>query len=236
MSERWLGLTCESALYRAPMPPPLPIHTSRCVVRCFQPGDGPRMFEAVNAKREALLPWLPWASTDHQTEEDSVYYVQRVVREVMRPGNTNFHVGIFDKRSGELLGGTGVLEIEATLHQAKLGYWIRGDRHGRGICSEALSGFLQQVFAPQEENGFGLRRLMAFVEEHNGPSIRICEKLGFRREGTCHQAAYLAEGLFPQGAAAADGIQPGYVNMHSYALLRSELVSAAAGSDVSNSA
>lgn len=224
MADQWLAHVGPPEPYRPPFPPPLPMHTARCVVRCYQSGDAPQLFAAVQAKRQALLPWLPWASTDHQTIDESIYYVERVVRAHRQPGNLDFHFGIFDKRSGEQLGGTGLHQIDVRLHEAEVGYWIRGDRHGEGLCSEAVAGLLKQAFAPRDEDGFGLRRLTLFSSEENAGSIRVAEKVGFRREGLHRQATYLGAALFPETESATlpASLKPGFVDKLSFALLREE--------------
>jgi RimJ/RimL family protein N-acetyltransferase len=54
----------------------------------------------------------------------------------------------------------------------EVGYWIRRDRWGKGIATEALRLFLRVDSA---------RPLHAGVVRHNLASIRVLEKCGFRR-------------------------------------------------------
>lgn len=54
----------------------------------------------------------------------------------------------------------------------EVGYWIRRDRWGKGIATEALRRFLRLDRA---------RPLHAGVVKHNLASIRVLEKCGFRR-------------------------------------------------------
>ncbi len=54
----------------------------------------------------------------------------------------------------------------------EVGYWIRRDRWGKGIATEALRRFLRLDKA---------RPLLAGVVKHNIASIRVLEKCGFRR-------------------------------------------------------
>lgn len=54
-----------------------------------------------------------------------------------------------------------------------VGYWIGNEYWGKGVATQALAGFLHLVTA---------RPLHALVAKHNGASIRVLEKCGFRRE------------------------------------------------------
>jgi RimJ/RimL family protein N-acetyltransferase len=58
--------------------------------------------------------------------------------------------------------------------EPEISYWIGKDYWGRGIATEALSKFLEQVPA---------RPLLARVAKDNMGSIRVLEKCGFKRTG-----------------------------------------------------
>ncbi len=49
----------------------------RIVVRPWRAGDGAVLFEAVDASREAILPWLPWGRSSHATPEVSESLVRK---------------------------------------------------------------------------------------------------------------------------------------------------------------
>ena len=55
-----------------------------------------------------------------------------------------------------------------------IGYWIAKEHWGRGIASRALELLLQEV--PR-------RPLVARVARHNGASLRVLERCGFRVMG-----------------------------------------------------
>ena len=65
---------------------------------------------------------------------------------------------------------------------AEIGYWIRSDETGRGICTEAVAHLLGVGF---EE--LGLHRVTLRIAVGNRPSERIAEKLGFLEEGTLRE-------------------------------------------------
>lgn len=61
-----------------------------------------------------------------------------------------------------------------------IGYWLGKRYWGRGIATRAVAQFL-----PHEP----FRPLLAHVSAHNIASIRVLEKCGFERFGTCWAAA-----------------------------------------------
>jgi len=69
---------------------------------------------------------------------------------------------------GEVAGGVVSWEQEG---EQLVGYWLGKEYWGRGIATRALSIFLDQV---------KMRPLYARVAKHNGASIRVLEKCGFK--------------------------------------------------------
>jgi RimJ/RimL family protein N-acetyltransferase/uncharacterized glyoxalase superfamily protein PhnB len=72
-----------------------------------------------------------------------------------------------------LLGGTQV---------PGMGYLIRKKFWNRGLATEALGLALDHVFAERD-----LDRVELWINEANGASLRVAEKLGFRPKGRIHQ-------------------------------------------------
>jgi RimJ/RimL family protein N-acetyltransferase len=58
--------------------------------------------------------------------------------------------------------------------EREVGYWIGKNYWGRGVATQALSEFLDHVEA---------RPLYGHVARHNGASIRVLQKCGFRISG-----------------------------------------------------
>jgi ribosomal-protein-serine acetyltransferase len=192
MSDAWLQLMRDPEPWVAPRPLPAPVQTARLIVRPYQRGDGPRLFEAIDSERSGLLPWMVWAHTDHQSESDSVYYVERARRAAEDPTCADFPMAIIDRDSGKILGGTGLVRIRRELREGEIGYWVRGSQRGRGVATEAAAGLLSAALRPARNGGWGLRRIVAFVAVSNHGSRRVCEKLGLRLEMRMKQERYLA--------------------------------------------
>jgi RimJ/RimL family protein N-acetyltransferase len=214
MSDAWLTLIADPVPWTRPRPLPLPVETERLVVRCYRRDDGPALYRGIIADRAALLPWMAWARTDHQAESDSIYYVERSRRRMEQPDCIDFPMGMFDRATGELIGGTGLHDIRPGLRQAEIGYWVRGDRHGQGLCTEAIGALASAALTPRDQGGWGLRRLVIYNATANVASRRVCEKLGLRLEMRLRRARYLG----PDGPGGG----PGYHDVLGFAVLAEE--------------
>ena len=68
--------------------------------------------------------------------------------------------------------------VRGALRSGNVGYWIDRAVAGRGMASLAVALVCDHAFGP-----VGLHRLQADIRPENGPSQRLVERLGFRREG-----------------------------------------------------
>lgn len=212
MSDSWRMQVQDPEPWVPPKPLPGPVETERLVVRRYDRGDGPALFRTIDAHRESLLPAMTWARTDHRYESDSIHYVDAARRAADRPGCNDFPMGMFDRSSGEVVGGTGLHRIVSEVREAEVGYWVRGDRQGSGLCTEAVAGLLSAAFQPVASGGWGIRRVVIFAAAWNPASMRVCDKLGLRRESHLKHDRYLA----PEAGG------PGYHDTYGYGVLASE--------------
>lgn len=199
--------------WRTPSPLPGPILTERLEIRCYETGDAPALFEAVDRDRKALLPWLPWAAFAHPTEADTLAFLRDCRRGYASIDAPDFAMGLFRRSDGELVGGTGLHAPVAQARQAEIGYWIAQAERGHGLCGEAVAGLTSAAFTPQADGGWGLRRLVIHCAALNTGSARVCEKLGLRRE-----SVHIADRWF----AGSEAIPAGYIDSHTYAVLEQE--------------
>jgi RimJ/RimL family protein N-acetyltransferase len=79
-----------------------------------------------------------------------------------------------EKASGELIGQTG-LQYLGTSGEVEIGWWLRRDRWGRGLATEAAHAALRFAF-----EGAGLKRVVAIANPANRASHAIMEKIGLR--------------------------------------------------------
>lgn len=98
--------------------------------------------------------------------------------------------GMFERRTGDLLGSIELDGIDLRRRQAELGYWMRTDRSGMGLTTEACSLMLRYAFST-----LSLHKVRADVAVGNKHSVRVLEKHGFVLEGTLREDRAIA-GVF----------------------------------------
>jgi len=97
----------------------------------------------------------------------------------MKPSAASVRFAMRLADGGAFVGFVHLGEIERAQGRCKLGYLI-GEKQlwGRGLATEAVRAAVAHAFGP-----LGLRRIGAGAYAMNRASIRVLEKVGFRREG-----------------------------------------------------
>lgn len=111
--------------------------------------------------------------------EDEVA-AQRLVREIQdgfREGAL-FQWGIEVREGGGLIGTATLWRWDVAHGRAEVGYALGRESWGCGYMVEALVGLLGRAFGE-----WGLRRVEADTDPRNRRSLRLLERVGFRREG-----------------------------------------------------
>lgn len=145
-------------------------------LRTPQMADFPAWSALREESRGFLQPWEPTWPPDDVSRLAFRKRLKRYVREL--ESDQAYPFFIFAK-GGALVGGVTVSQIRRGVSQTcSLGYWM-GKRHaGRGHMTGAVRALAPFVFETLK-----LRRIEAACLPHNGASIRLLEKTGFRREG-----------------------------------------------------
>ena len=163
------------------------------VLRFWESADAAALFEAIDIDRASFLPWLPWVRTDNRSVEDCLATVERmrVRRTRMEPTADDFTLGVFDARTGTALGGIGLHRVVHSAHEGEIGYWVRPDRRGEGICTRTVASLLSWAFTAQRDGGWGLRRVHIRCAASNLASQRVPRKLGLREEARLVQERWV---------------------------------------------
>ena len=152
--------------------------------------------------------FIPGDAVDlHTIEEEDLDFLQRNVndpavwRRIGRadPVNAQQEREFFDEivsgdggvhllvcADGEPVGTVGLNDIGDSGGSAELGYWIAPDHHRQGYGTEAAELTTGYGF-----DQLGLHRVAARVFEFNDASCKLLERLGFTREGTHREAAFV---------------------------------------------
>lgn len=179
------------------------LETGRLVLRNFRESDAEALFAYLKAPTASCFFSLKLAD------------LTAARNEAMKRSQGDEFIAVCIKASGQLIGDLFVHPdpkwpegADESPDTASVGWNFNARFGGQGYASEAASALCADLFANQ-----GMRRLYAYVEDHNTSSQRLCEKLGMREEGLFREYV-----TFQNDEAG----NPIYENTMQYAILRHE--------------
>jgi ribosomal-protein-alanine N-acetyltransferase len=163
--------------------------TLRLVVRPPRTSDVVEIRRVLRANHEHLRPWNPAPSS---TEDPSS--ITEVSKSVLRQRRdwkhgTAYIFMVASREAPQAFVGKIALNgvMRGAMCGAYLGYWMAAEEQGKGLVVEAIRAVLDFGFGPA-----GLHRVQAAIMPRNARSLRVIEKLGFRREGLAERYLQIA--------------------------------------------
>jgi len=135
--------------------------------------------------------WAPWTPAPAPSLDETDRFLRELNRGVLlaRAG-THLRLGAFDD-DGRLVGLFALNEIVRGVFQSAYASWqVAADRMGHGLGTEGVRTLVDIAF--DEVGGLGLHRVQANVMPTNAASLRVAEKVGFRREGVAKRYLKIA--------------------------------------------
>lgn len=174
------------------------LETERLLIRDLTLDDKQAVFNyRSDAEANKFQSWIP------ETLEDVEQFIERNNKEFNQPESW-YQVLITEKDSKAVIGDIGIHFFGSENLQAELGITLNKDFQGRGYASEALKGVINFLFGDLKKH-----RIMASVDPENIDSLKLMERIGFRKEG------HFVKSLFWKNNWTDDVI---------YALLREEWI------------
>ena len=99
--------------------------------------------------------------------------------------NRGIRWGIVKKEDDELIGTCGFYDWNTTARRAETGYDLEPAYWGRGVMTEAMRAVLEYGYEKM-----GLNRIQAIIDSENTRSMRLVQRLGFKKEGVLRQRSY----------------------------------------------
>lgn len=146
-------------------------------LRLLGEADAAELHALIEANREYLAQWLPWAAG--QTPADTAGFLRRARTQVER--NDGFQAAIVD--AGAIVGVAGYHGVDWAHRATSLGYWLAEASQGRGTMTAAVRALTDHALT-----GWDLVRVEIRAALENHRSRAIPERLGFREEGTLRRA------------------------------------------------
>lgn len=163
--------------------------TPRLIVRPPTPADVGELRRLLRQNQEHLRPWNP--ASPPGEDPTSITEVSRILLKHRRDWkrDTSFVFFVALREAPQRLLGKVALSgvLRGAMQGAYLGYWMDAGSLGRGLATEAIGAVLDFAFGPAE-----LHRVQAAIMPRNGASLRVIDKLGFRREGYAERYLQIA--------------------------------------------
>ncbi|WP_061964453.1 GNAT family N-acetyltransferase [Demequina aurantiaca] len=149
--------------------------TERVVIRAYEVTDAEEMDAVMVANHVRLREWMAWAWDEPQILETRRNLL-RYFRERFDAGE-DWTMGMFDRSSGALLGGTG-LHPRGEPGLLEIGYWLAADAEGRGLMREVAAALTQVALEVAHAN-----RVQVCCDPANVRSRGVPQSLGYTRVG-----------------------------------------------------
>lgn len=150
--------------------------TSKLVLRPFKRRDADALADAIAVSLPDLVLWLPWAHRNYDRTDAAAYIRESMIAwkegrafdfSVRRPADPRRHLGNISVWPTTRGGSVG-----------EIGYWVRSDETGAGICTQAAIRVLETAFLELRFHKVVLR-----IAVGNIASERVAQKLGATQEG-----------------------------------------------------
>ena len=144
--------------------------TARLSVRKFRDEDARKLYE--NHMDDEVRRWFP---NECYADEAEALDAIRFYADCVDNGRLPYVLGVVLKETGELIGDTGISEVEGRPDEAEIGYCIGEKYRGKGYASELLTAISGYV-----ASRFGIRTIFGRVVHGNAASAKVLEKNGYQ--------------------------------------------------------
>jgi RimJ/RimL family protein N-acetyltransferase len=112
-----------------------------------------------------------------ETIRDVHEFINQKISPQINIPDTWFQLAITTKDTGNLIGDIGIHFLKSEPSQVELGVTLELDYQGQGFAKEALTGIISYLFGELNK-----RRILVSIDPNNESSIKLFERLGFRRQ------------------------------------------------------
>jgi RimJ/RimL family protein N-acetyltransferase len=174
------------------MPVPIEIRTERLLLRPWRAEDAARLLPVLEVNREHLGPWIPARVAEPVPLPDLARRLDGFAADFLAAREWRY--GLFAPDESSVFGEVGLYPRAATgrvpyteADHVEIGYWLRADRTGQGLATEASKTALAVAATLP-----GLTHVEIRCDARNSPSAAVPRRLGFVLARTVRQPAVAA--------------------------------------------
>ena len=155
--------------------PPNEVAVGMVSIRRWRAEDAEVLHRLILDNLDHLRPWMAWAKAEPVSLEQREAKVERWCRSW--DAGEDFAYAIIGVE-GDLLGGCGLRRQLGDTCSFEIGYWVRQDRTGTGVATDAVRALVEAAFAVD-----GVSHVEIHHDVANLASERVPLKAGFRQIG-----------------------------------------------------
>jgi RimJ/RimL family protein N-acetyltransferase len=165
------------------------IETERTILRPITNSDNEQIFSyRSDSETNKYQGWVP------KSLEEVNEFISKNPNTFNTP-ETWFQLVIDEKQTNEIIGDIGIHFIDDNNFQCEIGCTLNKRHHGKGFAFESLKATIDYLFKKLNKH-----RIVTSIDPKNIDSIKLVERLGFRKEG------HFKESLWFKGEWADDVI------------------------------
>ena len=158
------------------------ILTDRLIIRLAKPDDAEEIYSYRSDTIENRYQgWFP-----ESVEEVRNYIANMPVK--MDIADACFQFAILAKNENRLIGDMGIIFTGHERMQVEVGCTLNKTFQGKGYATEALTAMVNYFFTILKKH-----RIVASIDPRNTASIRLIERLGFRKEAHFKESYFLRD-------------------------------------------
>ena len=143
--------------------------TERLKIRRFEPDDAGRLFDI--HLDEEVKKWIPGESyEDIEEAKGAIGFFADCVDQNRLP----YVLAVELKETGELIGDTGINEVEGNPREVEIGFVIGREYRGKGYATEVVRAMTEFTGST-----FGIGTVYGRVMKGNNASVKVLEKSGY---------------------------------------------------------
>ena len=148
------------------------IETERAFLRPIEKEDNEQIFSyRSDSETNKYQGWIP------KTLNDVNEFISKNPDEINKP-ETWFQLVIMEKSTNKIIGDIGIHFIDSDNFQSEIGCTLSKEYQGKGFATETMRATVDYLFKKLYKH-----RIVTSIDTQNIDSIKLVERLGFRKEG-----------------------------------------------------
>ena len=156
------------------------LETKRLIIRPITLDDKNEIFEyRSDTESNKYQGWIP------KTIDDVETFIGKISEQINEP-ETWFQYVIIEKETHKLVGDVGIHFFDSENRTVEIGCTLNKEFQNKGYATESVKRVIDYLF-----NELNKHRIITSIDPDNKNSIRLVERIGFRKEAHFIESLYI---------------------------------------------